>query len=186
MITARELLKKAISKYSYRENLEQPFTLASGKQSPFYCDLKQTLFQPEYLKLAATLFWEKLTELQVNAVGGLTLGADPLVYSIALHAEHVGEKVFPVIVRKETKDHGSKKRFECLGSLKDKGDSLVLIDDVITTGGSTLKAYDALKDNFQIQHALCLVDREEGGHKAMADNGIKMHSIFKLVDFRKE
>ena len=186
MTSTRDLLKNAISEYSYRENFEQLFTLASGKQSPFYCDLKQTLFQPAYLKLAAAQLWEKLAEKQPYAIGGLTLGADPLVYSIAMHAESQGEQVYPVIVRKETKDHGSKKRFECLASIKDQGKTLVLIDDVITTGGSTIKAYDALKDSFQIAQALCLVDREEGGYEAMSALGIEMRSVFKLSDFRKE
>lgn len=180
----------AIKKYSYKENHQELFTLASGKKSPHYFDLKQTLLQPQFLWMASQLFFEKIQEVFSEnfpyALGGLTMGADPLVYGTSLYALQKNVSALPVVVRKAGKDHGSKKRAE--GKLEtilaDKGE-LVLIDDVITTGGSTLQAHSVLQAmNVPIAHAFCLVDRLEGGIEAMAKANVKLHSIFTLNDFK--
>lgn len=184
MSADREKLKAAIAEFSYRENHEQPFKLASGKLSPFYCDLKQTLLQPVYLRIAAQLLWEKIKPLSPELVGGLTMGADPLVYAISMQAEKENYSCLPVIVRKEEKSHGSGNRFECLKGAKSGNKKLVLIDDVITTGGSTLKAYHALKETFAMTDAFCLVDREEGGAKLMADHNLNLQALFQIKDFK--
>lgn len=193
--TIRQELYKAIVQYSYRENQEEPFVLASGKRSPYYFDLKQCLLQPQYLWYSARLFFTKLTEIygqpqQGNfpaALGGLTMGADPLVYATSLYAWQQEEVLLlPVIVRKAGKDHGSKKRAEGkMQEVMEQKGNLLLVDDVITTAASTLQAYEVLKNlGIVVKDALCLVDRQEGGLQALAAHSVRLHSVFTLQDFK--
>jgi len=180
-------LKEWIHKFSYKENHEQMFTLASGKKSPYYFDLKQTLLDPHNLQLAGEgLYYLMLKDLASlpAAAGGLTMGADPLIYALSLLAAQKDQNILPFIVRKKTKDHGSKNRVEGrLADISDKN-NLVLIDDVITTGGSTIQALDSFEDiGFTIKHAFCILDRKEGGSEALQERGVLLHPLFTLADF---
>ncbi|MDH4198825.1 MAG: orotate phosphoribosyltransferase [Spirochaetia bacterium] len=187
IIQIRKNLKNIIVSRSYRENHREMYTLASGKKSPYYFDLKQTLLHPQFLTEAAeALFYLMLKNLRQMpaAIGGLTMGADPLIYAISILSLESGTLIYPFVIRKEAKDHGSKKRIEGLVSEVNTAASIVLIDDVITTGRSTIKALLALKETgYQPTDAFCVVDRLEGGRENLAQAGIRLHSLFDLNDF---
>lgn len=181
----REALRKAIRKYSYRENFEELFTLSSGKKSPYYLDLKQTLMQPKYLWQTAKLFFQKLEKLPEKfiAAAGLTMGADPLTYALCLYAWQKKKNLYPLVVRKEVKGHGTKKLVE--GYLDFTEGSVVLLEDVVTTAASALKAYYEIKKlNLQVSYCLCVVDREEGGRENLLKEGITLYSLFTLSELK--
>lgn len=182
-------LKAAIQQYSFREDHEKLFTLASGKQSPYYFDLKQTLLQPRFLKLAANLLLLSIRRYcpQAKAAGGLTMGADPLTYAITMADNDQGGNLLPLVVRKQAKDHGSKKPVEGVLSMLQAGDLAVLFEDVVTTGMSALIAYEALVSlGFQVSHCFAVLDRDEGGRAALQQRGIALHALFTIDDFRSQ
>lgn len=182
----RNELLAYIKEHSYRENHETPFTLASGKKSPYYFDLKQTLFHPIWCNKAVELMFKQIKEVtpNVKAVAGLTMGSDPLVYLIAM-SQSTENLIYPIVIRKKSKDHGTAKRAEGLISALKPSDEVVLIDDVITTGGSTLQADEVLRElGFKPKHAFCVVDRKEGGKENLQARGVELHSLFDLDDFR--
>jgi len=208
MLKQKKELQEIIKKNSYRENFENQFNLASGKKSPYYFDLKQTLLYPMALEMAAELFLESFiaeTNQYPDFIAGLTMGADPLLYTISLLARQKEICIKPIVIRKENKDHGSKQRAEGLVSEIYKDSSVFLIDDVITTGGSTLQAYEVMKgllssaettkpkDMFLnnvkvletpgIEYVFSVVDRQEGGSENFKKNGLKLFSLYKTEDF---
>jgi len=155
------------------------FTLASGKKSKYYINCKSVTLDAKgsYLAGAALL---SLVGSQCMAVGGLALGADPLISSMTVisHLENCPIKGF--IVRKEQKGHGTQNQVE---NCPPKGTKVVIIDDVITTGGSALKAAEvALKMDLDVVLAICLVDRCQGGEEAFEKLGIPMKSVFVIDD----
>lgn len=187
----KTLLKEAIRKFSYRENHAEPFTLASGKKSPYYFDLKQTLLQPQYLALAGRVVAQIIEKQYQGKVvaAGLTMGADPIIYSAVLAVDYAQGAskldLIPAIVRKEAKDHGTGKKIEMLKGI-DTATPCVMVDDVITTAGSTLKAYAAMREaGFTIKHAICILDRGEGGVAALAENGVTLLSVFTAEEFKE-
>ncbi|MFO1478647.1 MAG: orotate phosphoribosyltransferase [Turneriella sp.] len=195
LASAKATLKDAIRKFSYRENHEQPFTLASGKISPYYFDLKQTLLQPGYLALAGEVVAGIIAQHYQGKViaAGLTMGADPIIYAACLSqavAGNVNDKapteLLPAIVRKEAKDHGTGKKIEMLKGI-DTTTPCVMVDDVITTAGSTLKAFAAMREaGFTVRHAICILDRGEGGREALLSNGVELLPVFTAAEFREK
>jgi len=195
LASAKATLKDAIRKFSYRENHEQPFTLASGKTSPYYFDLKQTLLQPEYLALAGEVVSGIIAQHYQGKVlaAGLTMGADPIIYAACLAALGSGPvtaeaptQLLPAIVRKEAKDHGTGKKIEMLKGIETTT-PCVMVDDVITTAGSTLKAFAAMREaGFSIRHAICILDRGEGGREALLLNGVELLPVFTAAEFREK
>ena len=169
--------------YAYRFSEEQ-FTLASGKKSHHYFNCKELLLYPDRLEILANyLVSTHVPELgfQPEAIGGLTMGADPICYSMSLVYQREGILVYPLTVRKETKDHGTKKQIEGATS---KVSTCLVVDDVITTGGSTLKAVEALRSaDIQVNKCVCILDREEGGRENLEREGIELHPIFRKSDF---
>ena len=168
------------------------FTLASGAQSDLYIDARLTTFDPLGAILLGRVGWElvKATATQrqipVDAIGGLTLGADPVALSIGIAArlDDPSSKMKVFTVRKETKSHGRKKRIE--GNFEE-GNSVVVVDDVITTGGSTLKAIDAIEEaGGKIAFVLVLMDRQEGGRATIESRGHAVVSIFTRADLPEE
>lgn len=160
------------------------FTLASGKTSDLYIDCRMTALDPRGATLIGSVGWAAVREkikadnLEIDAIGGMTLGADPisLAVGISSYQETPDEALNVFVVRKEPKGHGKGKQIE--GNFSE-GDSVVVVDDVITTGGSTLKAIDAIeREGGKVAFALVLVDREEGGRKAIEDRGISVVSLF--------
>jgi len=160
------------------------FTLASGAKSDFYVDARVTTFDPRGACLIGEVGWALLRETAaklsktVNAIGGLTLGADPIALSIGIAAQ-CGNASTPLqvfTVRKAVKDHGRQKRIE--GNFS-SGDSVVVVDDVITTGGSTIQAIDAIEEaGGRVAFVLVLLDREEGGRQNIEKRGHQVVSIF--------
>jgi orotate phosphoribosyltransferase len=161
------------------------FTLASGAKSNFYVDARLTTFDPRGACLIGEVGWSLLKETaaklnkNVNAIGGLTLGADPIALSIGITSqrENSGTPVQVFTVRKAVKDHGRQKRIE--GNFA-SGDLVVVVDDVITTGGSTIQAINAIEEaGGHVAFVLVLVDRQEGGRENIEKRGYTVVPIFK-------
>ena len=154
------------------------FTLASGRTSSLYIDARLTTMSPDGLVLIGPLGLRALRDesWEVDAVGGLTLGADPISYAISYASALEGSSpVRAFTVRKETKVHGTGKLIEGPFRTHDK---VVVIEDVITTGGSALRAAEAIRDaGGDVVGVLALVDREEGGREALESTGLKVRSL---------
>jgi orotate phosphoribosyltransferase len=144
------------------------FTLASGRKSRYYFDSKRTTLLPEGAWLTARLVLRTLRERGVaaGAIGGLTLGADPIVCPVAALSHAEGFPLRAFIVRKEAKEHGTGRRIE---GCPPAGTRVVIVDDVVTTAGSTLAAIEAAEAaGLVVAAVVCLVDREEGGTEKLA------------------
>ena len=153
------------------------FTLASGKQSDFYIDARLTTMSPEGLLIIGSLALLTLRESgwKVDAVGGLTLGADPISYAISYASAASDHPLRAFTVRKEPKAHGTGKLLE--GPIRE-GDRVAVIEDVITTGGSALRAIEAVRSaKASVVGVLALVDREEGGRQAIEKAGVSVISL---------
>lgn len=180
----KDQLFKLVKEYAYRYS-EEEFTLASGKKSHHYFNCKEITLIPDRLSLLALYLVHghipSFLDQTPESIGGLTLGADPISYSVALEYSKSGKIVFPLVVRKETKDHGTKKEIE--GNVQSVKTCLV-VDDVITTGGSTIKAVEALRRaGLLVDKGICILDREEGGMEALSDIGVRMFPVFKKSEF---
>ncbi len=174
----RARLKELLLKFSYQK---KQVTLASGRVSDFYFDGKQTTLHPEGAALVGELLYEViLAEFpEAQAVGGPTLGADPIATAVSLISFQQGHPIFAFIVRKEAKGHGTMNWIEGAAHLQG-GMKVVLVEDVITTGGSILKACRQVVDaGLHPQGVLVIVDREEGGREALEAEGLKVVSLFK-------
>lgn len=153
------------------------FTLASGKVSDLYIDARLTTMSPEGLSLIGPLAIQmlKAARWELDSVGGLTLGADPIAYSISYASNLAPPLLRAFTIRKEAKTHGTGRLIE--GTFLD-GDRVVVVEDVITTGSSALKAVDAVKAaGGYVAGLFTLVDREEGGREAIEDAGYKVISV---------
>jgi orotate phosphoribosyltransferase len=164
-------------------------TLSSGKQSDFYVDCKQTTLDGEgHLLVGRALLamlqrFERENDLSHAAVGGLTLGADPIASAVAMTAAMAGRSLPAFIVRKEPKGHGTGAYIEGLKNLA-PGSRLVIVEDVVTTGGSAQKAVARAREaGFVADLVLGLVDRLEGGREALDAEGCRLLTLFDRRDF---
>ncbi len=163
------------------------FILASGKESDLYCDCRVTTLDARGANLIGEVGWQLVKEEilprhpGVSAIGGMTMGADPISLAIGMYSAQGGDKPLDVFtVRKEPKDHGRGKRIE--GNFA-PGRQVIVVDDVITTGGSTVKAIQAIEaEGGVVAAALVLVDREEGGREAIEACGVPVFSLFTRKD----
>jgi orotate phosphoribosyltransferase len=158
------------------------FVLASGARSSYYVDCRTTTTSAEGQFLVGQLGWELLraSGLEPVAVGGLTMGADPVAYAIAHTSWGSGEPVDAFSVRKQPKDHGTGKRIE--GNFA-PGRRVVVIEDVITSGGSALQACDAVEaEGGKVLGVLALLDRESGGKEAIEARGYRVLTLFRISD----
>ncbi|MCK4778195.1 MAG: orotate phosphoribosyltransferase [Actinomycetia bacterium] len=156
------------------------FTLVSGKKSKYYLDGKQTTLTSEGAYLCASLFLDLLKEEEFDALGGVSLGADPIVGAIAALSWAEKRPINTFIIRKETKKHGTGKLIE--GPLK-KGSVVIIVEDVTTTGSSALKAAKVIQDyGCKVAKIITIIDREEGAGKNIAKMGFGFSSILKLGD----
>jgi orotate phosphoribosyltransferase len=153
------------------------FTLASGRQSSLYIDARITTMSPDGLAVIGPLGLEAIRGAgwKADSVGGLTLGADPIAYAIAYASAATDAPLRAFTVRKEAKTHGTGRLIE--GPFK-AGDSVVVIEDTITTGSSALRAIDAVRESGgSVAGVLALVDREEGGREALEAKGHRVISL---------
>ncbi|MFI5255689.1 MAG: orotate phosphoribosyltransferase [Gemmatimonadales bacterium] len=158
------------------------FTLASGRQSTLYIDARLTTMSPDGLSLIGPLAFDALAEAgwEVNSVGGLTLGADPISYAIAYASASRRPQLRAFTVRKEPKHHGTGRLIE--GPFLE-GDRVAIIEDVITTGGSALRAAEAVRAAGGIvAGVLALVDRQEGGREALEGVGLPVLVLARALD----
>jgi orotate phosphoribosyltransferase len=158
------------------------FTLASGRESSHYVDARLTTMSPEGLAVIGPLALEAIRERgwKVDAVGGLTLGADPIAYATALASVAAPPLVRAFTVRKEAKQHGTGRLIE--GPMRE-GDRVVVVEDVITTGGSALRAAEAIRHaGATVSGILALVDREEGGRGVLEAEGFQVVSLATLSE----
>jgi orotate phosphoribosyltransferase len=158
------------------------FTLASGKKSTFYIDARLTTMSPEGLSVIGTLGLSALEQAQwdVSAVGGLTLGADPISYAISYTSASTAHPLRAFTVRKEAKKHGTGRLIE--GPLQES-DRVAIVEDVITTGDSALRAIAAVRNaNVSVAGVLALIDREEGGKAALERAGFPVISLVTATD----
>ena len=159
--------------------------LSSGKESDFYIDCKRTALLAEGHFLIGRLLLEAVLAAapQAEGVGGLTLGADPLASAVSLTGYLSGHPLPAFIVRKEPKGHGTGQWIEGMSALR-KGAPVAILEDVVTTGASTLKAIErAQLEGLQVLGAFALVDRLEGGREAVEAQGHKLHTLFTRKDF---
>ncbi len=147
--------------FQYRDN--PPFTLASGKTSNYYFNCKTTTMDPEGMYLIGNILFDMIGDADISAAGGLTLGADPIANALSLISYEKKKPIKSFVVRKDVKDHGTMKAVE--GNVI-TGERVVIIDDVITTGGSTVTAIEiARKAGLIVDRVIALIDREEGGRE---------------------
>jgi orotate phosphoribosyltransferase len=173
----RDRLKEIILKFSYQQ---REVTLASGRKSNFYFDGKQTTLYPEGAYWVGRLMMDRIQNIfpQAQAVGGPTLGADPIATAVGLISLERGNPLAIFIVRKAPKGHGTMSWIEGSSHLR-PGMRVVLVEDVITTGGSILKACDRVREaGLHPIGCLVIVDREEGGREALESAGLKVESLF--------
>jgi orotate phosphoribosyltransferase len=159
-------------------------TLSSGKVTDFYFDGRTVSLEPEGSVLIATLVLHELRQRRaIVAIGGPTSGADPIVSATGVLAFQEGVSLGLFYVRKATKEHGMQKRVE--GPPLASGAAVLLVDDVLTTGGSLLQARTTLQEDTaaDVRGVLVLVDREEGGRERLEAEGLEVVSLFRRGDF---
>ena len=161
---------------------EGTVTLASGATSDFYIDGRLTSLDSKGLQLTAQAMWERIKTLDVTAVGGPTMGADPIVAGILMAAAAEGAHLKGFLIRKEAKGHGKQRWVE--GPELADGERVVLIEDVVTSGGSALRAIEGMKTQYnpKIVKIMCLVDRQAGATEKLAEAGYEYEPLFTRKD----
>jgi len=161
--------------------------LASGRESDFYIDCKRTVLTAEGHWLVGRLLFALLKQVapQVLGVGGMTMGADPLASSLSLISHLAQQPLHAFYVRKEPKGHGMNRWIEGLHGIAE-GAHLAIVEDVVTTGGSTLRAIErVVEGGYTVDAILAVVDREEGGKEALQAQGYGLNALFLKSDFQQ-
>ena len=173
----RQVLLDRLARDAYRHG---QFTLASGRSSEHYVNCKPVALSGSGLALLSPAMLA-LVDNNAAAVGGLTLGADPLVSGVAMAAAQQGRDLNALIVRKQAKGHGTGAWLE--GPLPEAGALVTVLEDVVTTGGSSIQAVNQLKEaGYAVRRVITIVDREEGGQEAMDEVGLELVSLFRLSE----
>jgi orotate phosphoribosyltransferase len=162
------------------------FTLSSGKKSSYYLDCRMTTLHPQGALLIARLILARIRErsIRADAIGGLTLGADPIAAAVAVVSAIEGTPLPAFIVRKETKGHGMQRSIE--GYDGPRGSRVIVVDDVCTTGDSILKAAEKAEEaGYEVAATFCVVDREEGGAELIAKR-YPFYALFTAKELLKD
>lgn len=182
MSTASDRLLELLRVHSFAR---RRVTLASGRESDFFIDCKQTALLAEGHVLIGRVMLDAVRGLAAapRAVAGVELGGCPLASAVAIASFDKGDALDAIYVRKDVKDHGSKRSLEGNSHLP-TGTRVVVLEDVVTTGGSTLKAVEKIRAaGYLISDVIVLVDRLEGGREAITAAGLALHSIYTRRDF---
>jgi len=178
----KDRLIELIIEKAFKYSEEPVFKLVSGRMSNYYFNCKAVTLNPEGMYLVGNLIFDLIKDIDIKGIGGLTLGADPIAYAVAYTSYLKGkieiESYRPIesfVVRKTPKPHGLMQWIE--GNVK-KGDRVAIVDDVITTGKSTIEAINRAKEaGLEIVKVIALIDRQEGGREAVETLGYKLDSI---------
>ena len=183
MVTIREQLAKAfLNTQSFEWNPDKGIKLGSGVISPYYVDCRRLMAHPEARGLVAQLAYEALTGVEIDCLGGLEIGAIPIAHAISDFAFRADLRLWRTfVVRKQAKDHGLGKLIE--GSIR-PGDRALIVDDVLTSGGSLLKAVGTAREaGLQVEHALVIVDRQEQDGRARVEREkVELISLLTIQD----
>jgi orotate phosphoribosyltransferase len=178
----QELAEAFVSSQAFKWN-PAGFRLASGVMSPYYVECRALMAHPGPRQLVAALAYDALAGLELDCLGGLEIGAIPIATAISDHGYRATSRREwrTFVVRKQMKDHGLGKQIE--GAVR-PGDRALVVDDVLTSGGSVLKAVAAAREaGLKVEHALVLVDREEqDGRKKIESEGITLISLLSIKD----
>lgn len=167
---------------SFRYSPEAPFKLTSGRESPYYVDCRPVTHSAAGLVLIGEIIFELIKDQDIQAVGGLTMGADPLAHAAALISFQRGDPINAFSVRKFHKDYGARGRL--VGPVQ-PGERAVVVEDVVTTGGSALEAVTAAREfGLTVVQVIILVDREEGGRQAVEKQVSQVQSVFTLSQLK--
>ena len=177
--TLRQYLLDLFCQVAYKEG---DFVLSSGQRSTYYINSKQVTLHPQGGAAVGRILLSMLSA-ETQAVAGLTLGADPMVTATSVVGVYEGRAIAPLIVRKEAKGHGTQAYIEGLTLPPDT--SVVVLEDVVTTGQSALKAVDRLRQaGYRVNEIIALVDRHQGGAELYAEQGIKFQTVFSITDLQ--
>lgn len=178
-----DLAQAFITTQSFKWDKDKGFTLASGATSPFYVDCRVLMAHPGPRALVAQLAFDAMKDLPVDCIGGLELGAISISAAISDQAHRSKKDWRTFVVRKQAKDHGMGKLIE---GAAQAGDRAVVVDDVLTSGGSVIKAVQAARDaGLKVTHALVIVDRlEQDGRKKVEDLGVTLISLLTVKDLQ--
>jgi orotate phosphoribosyltransferase len=182
--TARKRLIEIVRERSFSAGSETK--LASGRSSTFYFNMKPTMLDPEGANLIATLILERLKGAEIDLVGGLEMGAVPLAVATCVRSCAGPRPLRAFFVRKQAKEHGARKLVEGLGPGEDlNGKRVVILEDVTTTGGSSMQAIEAVRAAGGIvDRVISVVDRLEGAQDAFKAAGIPFSALLTTADFR--
>ena len=160
--------------------------LASGRTSTYYFNMKPTMLDAEGAHVIATLILSAIAGLKVDLIGGLEMGAVPLAAAVAAVSHAKGQPINAFFVRKQAKEHGTKSLIEGLANGESlEGKRVVVVEDVTTTGGSAIKAAEALRaEGAEVVGVVTVIDREEGAGEAFAAAGLTLTPILTLTDFK--
>jgi orotate phosphoribosyltransferase len=176
----RQQLLDLLREKSFRYSPDKPFKLVSGRESPYYIDCRPTTHNAQGLALIGEIIFRMIRDLKVTAIGGLTMGADPIAHATALTSYLKGQPINAFSVRQKPKEHGTGGLL--VGDVT-PGDRAVVVEDVVTTGGSALRAVAAAREfGLKVVKVLILVDRQEGGMKAVAQEVPQVEAVFTISD----
>jgi orotate phosphoribosyltransferase len=176
----KDRLIRLIYERAFKYSEEPIFKLVSGRMSNYYFNCKMVTLNPEGMYLIGNIVFDMIKDMKVKGIGGLTLGADPIADAVA-YTSYLKEKpIEAFVVRKSAKSHGTMQWIE--GDVK-AGDRVVIVDDVITTGKSTIEAITRAREaGLEIVKAIALVDRQEGGYENIAEALKDIKADYKLIE----
>ncbi len=182
----KDRLIELIIEKAFKYSKEPVFKLVSGRLSNYYFNCKAVTLHPEGMYLVGNLVFDTIKDLDVKGIGGLTLGADPIAYAVAYTSYLKGRPIESFVVRKTPKSHGIRPGGQWIEGNMAGGDKAVIVDDVITTGKSTIEAITRAREGgLEIVKVIALIDRQEGGREAIEASGYKLDSIITREEVMK-